>query len=282
MGMVKKSVCMILVVLIIALSAVIFLQSASEDRTPPEITFDKKSITVKVADDNSKLLKGVKATDNRDGDISGEVTIDSISDFAADGSRTITYAAVDRSDNVTKKSRKLLYSDYRKPEFTFTDSPVFSSTDSSINIADILQANDVFDGDISSFIRLKDDNIRVGQAGTYFALATVYNSAGDKAELKLPIFIDAVNTNDAPKINLKTYLVYLNKGSQKPNWRKYVDSVRNHSNRSATSSDAATLEKIKIDDGNVDTSKSGCYYVSYEYTNPDKSTSVTRLVVAVR
>ena len=109
MGIIKKSVCVILGILIVALSVVICLQNIIEDDTPPEIKFDNNTIKVKIGDDNSKLLAGVKATDNRDGDISEDIIIDSISDFSKDGTRTITYGAVDSSNNVAKKSRKLVF-----------------------------------------------------------------------------------------------------------------------------------------------------------------------------
>lgn len=279
----RKALYIALAALIAVLSGGAFMQNKNEDKKGPKITFEKDTITVKITDGDDVLLKDVKASDDKDGDVTKSLTVDSLSDFAKDGTRTITYAAFDSSNNVTKASRKISYTDYRSPEFTLKSSPVFGSADTNINIAEILRATDVFDGDITAFIKLKEDNITVGQAGIYYALVTVYNSAGDCSTLKLPVFIESNMINgSAPAINLNSYLIYADKDGKKPDWKKYIASVQDHANRSETKKDKKTLAKVSIDDSNVKMSEEGCYYVNYEYTNEEKNTVVTRLIVAVK
>lgn len=278
-----KYVCGVLSVLIIVLFGVIVVQSLSSDKKGPEISFDSDSVSISVKDDKSVLLNGVSAKDNRDGDVTDSVIVENLSDFADDGSRNVTYAAYDSSDNVTKASRKLVYSDYKSPEYALSASTTFFSSDATINIAEMLSANDIFDGDITSFIKLVDDNIVVGQGGKYTATVSVYNSAGDSSTLELPVFIESSMANSsAPVVNLSNYLVYAERGNVITDWKQYIESVKNRSNSSNMSSSDKYKDLVVIDDSNVDFSTSGSYYVSYEYTNPSDLTSITRLIVVVK
>ena len=60
-----------------------------EDHTPPVITCKDKTVTLSVQTDQKKqkkaLLKGVKAEDNRDGDLTSSVRIASMSHFYCAG-----------------------------------------------------------------------------------------------------------------------------------------------------------------------------------------------------
>ncbi|WP_295213142.1 hypothetical protein [Ruminococcus sp.] len=279
---VNKGICCILAVAIILLAVVAAVQNAAQDEKGPVITFESDTIEVSVKDGDSALLKGVSAQDDKDGNVSDSLIVENISDFDKDGYRTITYAANDKSYNVTKKERKVSYTDYHSPRFSLTKSTTFYSSDSNINLADIIKAEDVFDGDISAFVKLTDDDIVLGQGGKYTATVSVYNSAGDNATLDLPLFIESAYQNSsAPVINLTDYIVYLKKGDKKPKWKEYIESIKNRANSSAQSSADKYKDMVDIDDSEVNMKEEGCYYVSYSYTNPDDLSVISRLIVVV-
>ncbi len=269
----KVILCLLIVYLII----LIVFQKSHSDVTAPVIKFDSDEITVSVKDDNTKLLSGVTASDDIDGDVTNTLFVESISDLSEDGSRIITYAAYDSSDNIALATRTLNYSDYKSPRFKLEKSLTFSSGDYNMDIASSIIATDVLDGDISPFVKLVDSDITIGQVGKYSATVAVYNSAGDSSTLKIPVFIDTPRSN-APSIELTDYLVYKKKGSDKPDWRKYIDSVKASPNDSS-SYDASD---VKIDASNVKLDKSGSYYVTYQLTSADNVVGYERLVVIVK
>lgn len=272
-----------LVLLIGFLIVVISIITISEDRTSPEISFTDDIITVSVTDDDSILLDGVSANDVNDGNVTSSLVVEKLSDFNSDGTRTITYAASDLSNNVSKATRKVKYTDYKSPEFDLTEDTTFFSSDQNINIAKLLTASDVFDGDVSVFVKLVDDNIIIGQGGSYYATVMVYNSAGDVSTLNLPVVIEAGSLNaNAPKILLNTYILYLDKNSSTPKWKDYIDVLQEQTNSSNTTDNAKEIKKVKIDDSNVDLNQEGSYYVNYEYTNSKDLVGTTRLIVVVR
>lgn len=76
------------------------------DRTAPVISFDDEDRKLVYSESMSEeeLLEGVSAVDDRDGDVTGSVLIEKISE-TADGNVIVTYAALDSSNNVAKRSR---------------------------------------------------------------------------------------------------------------------------------------------------------------------------------
>ena len=281
-----KRLDIILVLLIIVLIVLINFQSSKEDTVPPDISFSTQELTVSVKDGNEALLVGVSAVDDEDGDVSDSLVVENISDFDENGTRTVTYAAFDSSKNIKFAKRKIKYSDYVSPRFYLTGSTTFSSSDSKMSIADIVGANDVFDGDISSFIKLNDSDVVVGQSGEYSVTLSVYNSAGDCSTLTLPVSIEpsVAQKNDMPVITLTNYLVYLKKGDKKPDWKSYVSTVEDSPNNrlsQSESEDGPANLKVSVQDSEVDMSKEGCYCVTFQTVNSKDITGTAKLIVVV-
>lgn len=90
-------------IVLIALSAFLYLNL---DRTAPVISFaDEDSRLVYTAEmSEEELMENVSAFDNVDGDVTGSLLIEKISE-TADGNVIVTYVALDSSNNVAKKSR---------------------------------------------------------------------------------------------------------------------------------------------------------------------------------
>lgn len=80
-------------------SVIIYL---NKDRTEPVIEYTGE-VTYKEGEDTSKLLEGVTAIDNKDGDVSDTLMIESI--YTSDNTAKIVYCAYDSSYNVAKLQR---------------------------------------------------------------------------------------------------------------------------------------------------------------------------------
>ena len=98
----KIAVCLIFVASCVIFAGYTVKSKMLEDHTPPVITCKDKTVTLSVQTDQKKqkkaLLKGVKAEDNRDGDLTSSVRIASMSHFIALGKRTITYVVFDKAN----------------------------------------------------------------------------------------------------------------------------------------------------------------------------------------
>lgn len=85
----KIAVCLIFVASCVIFVGYTVKSKMLEDHTPPVITCKDKTVTLSVQTDQKKqkkaLLKGVKAEDNRDGDLTSSVRIASMSHFIAPG-----------------------------------------------------------------------------------------------------------------------------------------------------------------------------------------------------
>lgn len=79
-----------------------------EDRNAPVISFEEAELTYQEGMDETALLEGVSAADDRDGDVTGDLIVEKISE-TSDGKVIVTYAVMDSSNNVAKRSRE-----YRK------------------------------------------------------------------------------------------------------------------------------------------------------------------------
>ena len=90
------------------------------DHTPPVISGSGDVIQVSVEDPQEKLLEGMAAEDDRDGDVTDSLVVQEISEFDDEGKRTVHYAAVDDSGNVSYYSRVMQYTDYQAPVFSLS------------------------------------------------------------------------------------------------------------------------------------------------------------------
>lgn len=88
---------------LIAASVFLYLEL---DRTAPVISFadTDKQLVYRENMSDEKLLEGVSAFDDVDGDVTDSVLVEKISE-TADGSVIVTYVALDSADNVAKRSR---------------------------------------------------------------------------------------------------------------------------------------------------------------------------------
>lgn len=90
---------------IVLLGTAIYLE-IQQDKTAPVISFPEEELIWSEAVSEEKLLEGVTALDNVDGDVTDSLLIEKVFE-TVDGKVVVMYAALDHSNNVTKTSRVL-------------------------------------------------------------------------------------------------------------------------------------------------------------------------------
>ena len=88
-------------VALMVIAAVLYL---GQDRTAPVISYGPDSLSYEEGMEESLLLAGVTAQDERDGDVTESLMVEKVSEMS-NGNVIITYVAKDHSDNVGKASR---------------------------------------------------------------------------------------------------------------------------------------------------------------------------------
>ena len=245
-----------------------------EDRVPPVITCEDTVLEVSVHDDPSMLLQGVTARDDRDGDLTGEVMVEHVSNLTGENTARITYVVFDSSDNAATCSRTVRYTDYQKPRFRLT-APLHYYVGDTITLLDRLTAVDAIDGDLQEKIRLTASNLSNTLAGTYHVTVQVTNSLGDTSVLPLTILVDSGSGYLTPEIQLTDYLVYLDRGSRFDP-KAYIRSITDPGAANKTV-DPQTAEIFS----EVDPNTPGTYEVVYSYTGDSGREVKTILTVVV-
>ena len=234
------------------------------DTVPPVITLDSDSITVSVEDGRDALLRGVTASDAKDGDLTGQIIVSGVSKLISNNTAKVSYMVFDKAGNMASATRYVVYSDYHRPRFMLI-TPLVYSLGETVSITGRLQAQDAVDGDITSSIRVLSSDIISSTEGVYNLTLQVINSLGDTAQVTLPVTIRAEADGDSA-VKLRRYLVYAGLGDDfEP--RNYIESVS-----------AGSVSDVRID-SNVDTQSAGCYLVTYTVTSGGRSSSALMTVV---
>lgn len=124
MHMMKKIIslgAMYIIIILMVLCIYIFL---SEDKDAPKIVYPNENITYVEGENAKDLLKGVKAIDEKDGDVTDTLTIESIRVLPNENKVNITYAAKDSKNNIAKVGRIVNYKVKEKKAETQTNTDV--------------------------------------------------------------------------------------------------------------------------------------------------------------
>lgn len=198
------------------------VKKISTDKTYPVIEISEGVLEVDVNVTEEELLKGVTAFDKKDGDISSDVVVESVSRFIKGTECVVTYAVSDSDNHVAKSTRNIRYKNYTPPEFVMSNSLVYSLGD-TVNILGSVGARDVIDGNISDKVVISATDYNDNSEGVYSVSLQVMNSKGDASYLDMPIYIENISLL-APKIELSEYLIYVKKG-QKVDFNSYVSRI---------------------------------------------------------
>lgn len=267
------------------------------DRRGPEITMDKEKIKVSCSAGQEELLEGVEAVDDKDGDVSDSLLVESISNFVKAGRREITIAAFDSSNNVTKATRTVVYKNYHSPRFALVEPLRFPLK--TQDILGTLSVQDVLDGDLTGNIKISSEySVTEDEVGIYPMVFSVSNSAGDVVQLPVNIEIyDPSKDSRNPQFELSEYLVYTKPGEALNPW-DYVQMLTVNGIEYERGEDGILYdpkpkqkqkrvsiapEEVVIED-NVDYNTPGTYEIIYRFTDPDdedEKEGHIRLIVVV-
>lgn len=270
MRIMRISVTVLFILTLIAFSGVFFFQKKNEDNTIPEITIENDFIEVSCDATNKDFLKGVTATDEKDGDLTDQVIVESVSAFIEPGICKVKYAVCDSNNHVAHATRKVRYIDYEAPKFKLKNSLCFSLYE-NMNLSSYVSAVDCIDGDISENVVITSPDYTSAVTGIFTLEISVANKKGDTSTLSLPLIMED-RTLSSPTIKLKDYLIYIDK-NQEIDFEDYIVEATDRNERDLTN-------RVEIDD-NVNLKKSGTYTVHYFVTdsNGAKGHSVLNVVV---
>lgn len=190
----------------------LFMTDLTKDTTAPVITVDEGILEISVEDPGEVLMTGVTALDDRDGDVTATMLVESVYGISDDNVTTVTYAAFDRAGNVSKIQREVRYTDYREPRFELFHSLCFPKK-TGFDLLEYVGASDVLEGDIRRRVRatLVSDTRNIDEIGTHVVRFQVTNSMGDTVVEELPVEIYNPEWYTADVV-LDEYLIYLKQG----------------------------------------------------------------------
>ncbi len=279
----RATIVTLALLLAVAMVFAVYVYSTrySKQDSVPVLSVDSYQVSLSVKDDESKLLEGITAYDQEDGDLTSNIVLESVSKFVAPGESIATYAVVDSDDNVAKITRRVIFNDYTTPKFSLSR-PLSFDYGYVYDVLDPLGAYDCIDGDLSGSVKMTllggDDSI--SSAGVYTLKYSVTNSRGDTASITLPVRITQRTSTEIryqPVIGLRKYLVYVEKGgSFYP--ETYVESMRINTQEVELTTEVK--ENIVISSA-VDTQTPGVYEVRYEYTAENGHIGTTIMTVVV-
>ena len=218
----QKITVALFVVTLVAFIVFSVIEKVTTDTTHPEITVDSEVLEISVKDKKSDLLKGVTATDGKDGDITDKVCVEYVSKFIEPGVCTVTYAVTDSDKHVAKKTRTLRYTDYTTPEFYMKRALVYGVGE-ALDLRSAVGARDCIDGDISDKVTILATDYVENTAGVFTASLSVTNSMGDSIYLDVTVHVEG-NETMAPEIQLIMILFFIKKG-ETPVFEDYLGDV---------------------------------------------------------
>ena len=281
----KRTTLMLLAALLLelgAFAAYIYTVHQRLDTAGPEIMIEEGILELSVNASDEDLLQGVTAQDRRNGDVTDSLIIESVYGIGEDNTATVTYAAFDRSGNVSTQSRRIRYVDYHAPRFELYGSLTFSQGDVE-DVIEYVGANDVIEGDIRRRVHatLISDTKSVNEIGSHKVRFQVTNSLGDTSEVVLPVEVFDSEWYIAD-VELSKYLIYLEKGSSFDP-KDYLKSFH-------VRGDIVDLTRgipegvVSGIESNVNTNKAGLYEVTYELSSDINMTTfagIAKLIVIV-
>ena len=118
----KKAVVILALVNIVIIGIIIYFYINS-DKNAPTIYFEDNGLTYTETMNTERLLEGVKAVDDVDGDVSDSLVVEKITTDEENGQATIVFGARDRHGNIMKLFRVVPYigAELEKADTTITE-----------------------------------------------------------------------------------------------------------------------------------------------------------------
>lgn len=250
------------------------------DKQPPIITADLDEITLSTNATNEELLQGLKAFDQKDGDVTSSLVVVSKSHFVSGTTVKVNYAAFDSHNNVATYSRRVTYEDYKKPRFSISAPLRFVSRNNPDYLGSIT-AFDLIDGDISSQIKMiaEDSTYTTSDTRSIPITLQVSNSVGDTAEVYVSAEIETQYNYNRPVPALSTYMIYT-RPEETPDYDSFIIGIMR--NGEVTSFDETfDRDMIMVDTSEVDLYAEGTYEAKYLLLVDGEILGTTKLYVVV-
>lgn len=241
------------------------------DKTYPVISSTSETIAVPCDYTDEDLLQGLSATDEKDGDITGNIMVGEISRFKELGQSEVTYVVFDADGHSSSYTRTVIFSDYHSPRFSLTEALVYREGEGGDLMSNI-RGSDLLDGDISGTLSLDSSNVNYSLSGDYTIGVSMYNSFGDTVSIDLPVHILPASDQKL-QIKLSAYLVYVSAGSSINVYDYLVDVT-------TMDGESVGTGHVSVDDSNIDTSTPGVYQAALS-ASVNGNTGYTWLTVVV-
>lgn len=189
----SKTLIGLLLFALVLLGATIFLL-VSGDRNAPEIFANNDSYIFHEGDSVEKMLTGVTATDEEDGDVTDSLIVESVRE--ENDKVIIVYVAKDDANNVTKLRETYSVSPTEEviipEEPTVPSEPIITLKHDEIEVevgSDFSYSRQVesivddkdAEKDLFKQIQIKGDQVNTEQEGTYEVIYYVVDSDGNKS-----------------------------------------------------------------------------------------------------
>ncbi|WP_439443090.1 immunoglobulin-like domain-containing protein [Listeria aquatica] len=236
----------------------------------PVIDANNKEITV---GDSFDPMAGVTATDKEDGDLTSSVTVKSNNvDTSKPGTYDVVYTVTDSDGNTTEKTITVTVK-----EKASNEKPVIDANNKEITVGDSFDpmagvtATDKEDGDLTSSVTVKSNNVDTSKPGTYDVVYTVTDSDGNTTEKTITVTVKEKASNEKPVIDANNKEITVG------------DSFDPMAGVTATDKEDGDLtSSVTVKSNNVDTSKPGTYDVVYTVTDSDGNTTEKTITVTVK
>lgn len=267
MAKIKKIAIALLICSTGLMAAFLAYDRTKQDRQAPQISCPEETLEVSIHGTEEQLLDGVHAEDDRDGDVTDLLVIEKLSPITEDDTRIITYAASDAAGNVSRATRTLHYTDYKKPKIHISAPMRFAVNASFASLQESVRADSVLDGDLTQRIKYQvlsyGDDQETGEQTVEFR---VTDSAG--YNLSLEVNVEIYNpAEERIQVSLTDYLIYLPRNASF-NAKGYFE-------------EASMPGELEIQ-SDVNPSVPGVYTVEYIFHGEkDDSIGKSRLIVVV-
>ena len=279
-----------ILILLIILCVVCFVGYRVVDRTstdtvPPVITSDGSVPQVSVNDPKTVLTQGLTALDDRNGDVTASLVVESVELLDADGTIRVKCAAFDRSGNVAKITREAKYVDYESPRFVLK-APLLYKSGITFDVLSNVGAVDPLDGDIQHRVRATAlGNDSISNLGSHQVCFQVTNTLGETVSLTLPVEVYSGEQYSAT-LTLTDYLIYVPVGTVF-DARDYLGEFSLRGERTRLTGGLPEGFTMLLT-GSVNTQEPGVYALDYRVTRHEGSgvygqsyAGYSRLIVVV-
>ena len=255
----KKWVALLLVACVALAGGVVYVRMNADTKGPERIISDNAGTLYRPDMNNEELLAGVTATDDKDGDVSPSLTVESV--YEVDDTHVIiTYTAKDSSNNITKQKYEMEMDSSSAPKNSNDNSGFGEKTDDAdaeattgVDTEQSKESETMADSDKSSDA---GDNSSVEEderEGTPTPTPEVDEAAAEKEKQEAEA--DAMPAQN-PRIYLSDYLIKVPVGTS-VDLLSYVSEIKDDSD------DVYTLwRKVQIT-GEVNSAVPGTYKCTY-------------------